>query len=125
MYIRFQSPNKNQRGIHVGIFGLINSLGRRGVLSEEDHHLWRSMNDWFNQAYPDPTVSSPEVYDDDVNPGAVAWFKSAAVHLLERIPPYRELLDRYGVDCERVASTDPGRVIYEDEFQIVVVSREG
>ncbi|GAA1412571.1 hypothetical protein AUR04nite_10040 [Glutamicibacter uratoxydans] len=125
MYIRFQSPKKNHRGIHVGIFGLANSLGNRGLLSEEEHRLWRSMNDWYNAAYPDPTAAFPEVYDDDVNPGAVAWFKSTAVHLLEKIPPYLQLLDRYGVDCELVTSDDPGKVVYEDEFQIVVVPREG
>ncbi|MGW7200073.1 hypothetical protein [Streptomyces chryseus] len=32
-----------------------------------------------------------------------------------------EILAAHGVVCRRVRSTDPGRVVYEDEHQIVVV----
>lgn len=64
------------------------------------------------------------MYDPDVNPGAVAWFKGTATHLLDRIPGYLALLAAHGVPCERLESADPGKVVYEDDVQIVVVPRQ-
>jgi hypothetical protein len=64
------------------------------------------------------------VYDPEVNPGAVAWFKTSATHLLDRVPGYLTLLAAHGVRCERLESADPGRIVYEDEHQVVVVPRD-
>ncbi len=118
VFIRYQSPEPDRHGLHVGVFGLANQLGRGGRLSADEHRIWRNGNDWFNAAYPTPDA---RVYDRGINPGAVAWFKDTATHLLERIPPYLELLAAHGVACVRVESCDPGRVVYEDDVQIVVV----
>ncbi len=64
---------------------------------------------------------SGSVYDPDVNRGAVAWFKSSAAHLLSRVDGYLELLAAHGVPCESLESSEPGRIVYEDPDQIVVV----
>lgn len=61
------------------------------------------------------------MYDPAVNAGATAWFKPSASHLIERVAGYLEILAAHGVDCHEVKSTAPGRVVYEDEVQIVVV----
>jgi hypothetical protein len=124
VYIRFQSPTPGRRGVHTGIFGLANVLGRSGVLSEVEHADWRAGNDWYNAAYPDPTDRDPMVYDETVNPRATAWFKDSAIHLLERIPPYLEILRAHEVACVRVDAVDPGRIIYEDDVQVVVVPHD-
>lgn len=120
MYVRFQSPAPNQRGLHIGVFGLANSLAQSGSLCEEEWAFWRSNNDWFNEAYPDPAQTDQRVYDTCIYPVANAWFKESATHLIERVIPYLDLLRAHGVDCIRVVSSDPGRIIYEDEVQIVV-----
>lgn len=120
-YVRFQSPEPGRRGVHTGVFGLANLLARNGELTDLEYADWRAGNDWYNAAYSDPSASDPDVYDDQVNPLATAWFKTSAVHLLERIPCYLEILRAHGVACVRVESEDPGRIIYEDDVQIVVV----
>jgi hypothetical protein len=56
-----------------------------------------------------------------VNPGAVAWFTSSATHLISPVRGYLALLDRYGVPWERVQSERPGRVVYEDDVQVVAI----
>ncbi|WP_223261585.1 hypothetical protein [Glutamicibacter arilaitensis] len=56
-----------------------------------------------------------------MNPGAAAWFKGTATHLLERVDPYLEMLKRHDVQVVRLISDDPGKIIYEDSVQIVVV----
>lgn len=126
-YVRFQSPELSERGIHVGVFGLVNVLGKRGRLSAEDEHWRRERNRWLDEAYTDPSTVDATVYDRDVNAGAVAWFrKHAAAHLVEATLEHCALLDRYEVAWQRVESDDPGRVVYEDEHQVVVVPhREG
>lgn len=124
MYIRFQSPSPGKRGVHTGVFGLTNTLGRAGELSPQEHADWRAGNDWFNAAYRDPSDSDPTVYDERVNPLATAWFKESAVHLLERVPRYLEILSAHGVECVRVETADPGRIVYEDDVQVVVVPHD-
>jgi hypothetical protein len=79
-YVRFQSPEVSDRGIRVGVFGLVNVLGKQGRLSEADEQWRRERNRWFDDAYPDPSTVDPTVYDRDVHPGAVAWFKADAAY---------------------------------------------
>lgn len=120
-YLRYRSPHRNVRGHFTGLFGLVNTLAREGRLTPEQEAFRRAGNDWYNAAYPDPSTVDPTVYDPEVNPGAAAWFKPSATHLLERVPGYLEILAAHGVDCELVRSADPGRVVYEDDVQVVVV----
>ena len=124
VYVRYQSPHPGKRGVHTGIFGLANGLGKSGQLSTEEHAEWRAGNNWYNAAYPDPTDSDATVYDVSLNPLATAWFKSTATHLIERISPYLDILRSHGVECCRVETDDPGRIIYEDDVQIVVVPHD-
>ncbi|MFJ2406432.1 hypothetical protein ACIOUE_34580 [Streptomyces xanthochromogenes] len=120
-YVRFQSPHRNSRGNFTGIFGLVNNLARAGRLSDDQESFRRSNNKWYDAAYPDPSTIDATVYDDEINPGAEAWFKPSATHLLARVPGYLEILAAHDVDCVTLRSTDPGRVIYEDGVQVVVV----
>ncbi|MEV6665082.1 hypothetical protein [Streptomyces nigra] len=120
-YLRFQSPHRNDRGRFTGVFGLVNNLAREGRLSEEQEAFRRLNNKWYDAAYTDPSTVDATVYDDEVNPGAAAWFKPSATHLLARVPGYLEILAAHGVDCHVLRSTDPGQVVYEDDVQIVVV----
>ncbi len=99
-YVRWQAAQPNRHGRHPGIFALANGLARDGLLIGEDWRWWRASNDWFNDAYANPVEVCPDVYDPGVNPEAVAWFKSGALHLLERVSGYLSLLDRYGVEYE-------------------------
>ncbi|MEV8399579.1 hypothetical protein [Streptomyces niveus] len=121
-YVRFQSPTRSPRGHFPGIFALANGLARDGRLTPEQWRFWRTNNDWYDAAYPDPTKVDPSVYDHAVNPGAASWFKSTADELLTRVPGYLDLLAAHDVACVRLHSAVvPGRVVYEDTTQVVVV----
>lgn len=120
-FVRWQAQTANRHGHYPGVFALANGLAKERRLSEEDWAWWRASNDWFNVAYADPAAVNSEVYDSTVHPGGVAYFKSSAVHLLERVPGYLKLLDKYGVDYKCVRTDSPGVIIYEDDVQIVAI----
>ncbi|MET7462442.1 hypothetical protein [Nonomuraea sp. NPDC005501] len=121
MYVRYQSPTPNARGVHPGIFGLINGLAKDGRLSPEQERFKTESHAWFHANLIDPSTVDPHVYDRDRNPGATAWFKASASHLLERLTSYLEILAAHQVACVRVETSEPGEVIYEDLHQVIAV----
>lgn len=119
-YVRYESDRCDADGLSVGIFGLANRLGRSGTLTPADQKLWRAGNDWYDAAYTDPGTVDPTLWDRTVYPVVACWFKESAGHLLDRVPAYLDLLDRYGVGWVERRSPDPGVVRYSDDVQIVV-----
>ncbi|MCU1671025.1 MAG: hypothetical protein JWP40_3952 [Blastococcus sp.] len=120
-YRRFQSAVPNRRGTFPGVFGLTNGLARQGLLSPEDHAWWAAENKRGDELYTDPSTVDPTCYDRTANPGARAWFKATASHLIAVAADYLNLLDRYGVPWVELRSASPGRILYEDDVQVVAV----
>ncbi|MFK4083352.1 hypothetical protein ACI2LF_04540 [Kribbella sp. NPDC020789] len=118
-FVRYQSPVPDRRGRRIGIFGLVNMLGHRGWLTAEQERFRRTTNAWYDATYTNPSDVDPRVYD--ANPLAAAWFRTTATHLFDPIPQYLAILEAHNLPCERFASEDPGRVLYADEHQVVVV----
>lgn len=123
-FVRFQGVVRHPRGHFPGVFVLANELAAQGRLTDEQYRFWRAGNDWYDANYPNPTHVDPAVYDPRLHPGAVAWFKASARHLIERVDGYLELLAAHGVECHRLESPNPGRVLYEDAYQVVVAAEE-
>lgn len=125
-YIRFQSAEPDADGRHPGFLGLINRLGKAGRLTPGQEEFRRTNHAWYEAHYTNPTSVDPAVYDRSVNPGATAWFKESAEALVARAAGYLEILESHGVRCAKLVSAEPpGRIIYEDEDQIVVVPHRG
>ena len=120
LYVRYESPSPNAHGRHLGIFALANGLACSGQLTDIDRAWWRTNNDWLDVAYPDPASVDPTLFDNSAHPVVNCWFKATARRLLDRIPGYLDLLDRYGVAWIERTSTNPGTILYEDDVQVVV-----
>lgn len=123
-YVRYQSPVLDRLGRRIGIFGLVNMLGNRRLLTADEEHFRRTTNAWYDASYPNPMSVDPTVYDPAINPQAAAWFAQTAEHLMEPIPGYLAILAAHNLPCERYVSSDPGRIIYEDPHQVVVIPYE-
>ncbi len=116
-YVRLQATYIGKLGVEVGIFVALDHLRRADLLTTEEEELYFDVDDWFRAALP-----SPPFYGDGNSIGAVTWFKkSAAARMIERLQPLQRILDAYGVEHEVAVSTDPGLVIYEDDFQVGVI----
>ena len=123
-FVRFQATTSNARGHHPGVFALVNGLAADGRLSAEDERWRQAANADMTARYVDPSTVDPGVYDRQLHPGASAWFRAKADELIERVRAYCDLLDRHGIGWERVDRADPGRIVYADAVQVVVVPHE-
>jgi hypothetical protein len=121
VYIRFHgnyfSPKTKQP---YGIFVVIYHLYRDEKLSQSDRKLYLETKDWFEQNLP-----SPPYYDDNNSINAVTWFKDVdkAKDMLIYLGPLFKIAERHRVEIIKSVSKElPGMLIYEDEYQVGVVS---
>ncbi|WP_445444847.1 hypothetical protein [Clavibacter sp. km3a] len=119
--VRFQSAAPNRHGTFPGVFALANGLREEGLLSDEELAWLADRNAHMNGAYADPSTVVPDCYDRTRNPRARAWFRADAVDLLRISRGYLDLLDRHDVPWHELRTRSPGRIVYEDEVQVVAV----
>jgi hypothetical protein len=118
VYVRFRSryPSQKHNGLKIGVFGLINILGRNGMLTPGEERFRRENNDWYDATYP-----NPDVYASGVDPLAECWFKVTAGELVDRVNGYLAILDAHSIAWEEARTADPGQIVYEDAYQVVAV----
>lgn len=120
--MRFRATTPNSRGIRPGIFALVNGLYNDGLLSPDEVAFRRRMNDWYEANLPNPGVIAPSVYDRQLHPTAVAWFKTSAHQYLAPIPSYLRILEAHATPCEMATTAHPGVILYEDPYQVIAES---
>lgn len=121
MFIRFHgnyaSPYTKQP---YGIFVVIFHLQRNGKLSIADRKLYQTTVNWFEEHLPNP----PFYKENQNSIRAVTWFKQGdkSQAMLEKLKPFFEIAERHGVDIlQSISHEPPGKIIYEDDYQIGVV----
>lgn len=121
MFHRFQSAVPNGRGRFPGVFAMTNGLRRAGLLSAADEEWVRQQNARAELAYTDPSSEIRDCYSPTTNPGARSWFRAEARELLDMTSGYIALLDRYEIPWVELRTEKPGRIVYEDEVQVVAI----
>ena len=102
-----------------GLFTAVWRLADAGLLSEEEEKEY-----WENRAYFEKVLPVPPFYEKGNPKGAVTWFKDTdeGMRVFREMSFYRRMAQKYGKklflsECDGI----PGRIIYEDAFQIAVV----
>lgn len=115
-FIRFVvgSDNEHHRAL-TGIITEVRLLRDADRLSDEETAPVEGTYDWFNDKVPVPPFSTSE-WPKDV----VMWFKDDAGEAISRMWDLVAILRESGVPVRLLRSTNPGRVVYEDDFQVVV-----
>jgi hypothetical protein len=117
MFIRFVVGADGEHHRHLtGIITEARLLRDRGGLDQYQVSLLEDTYVWFSANLPVPPYSS-----SNWPRGAVAWFRDDAGEPIQRMWEIVSLLKEHGVPVRMLRSASPGKVLYEDSYQIVVV----
>jgi hypothetical protein len=112
-FIRFSVAARHPAsGRRQGIFSAVHELLDDPAIDAETERALRDAMRWFNVLLP-----SPELEEE----AAIFLFKSDAGECTRRIWTFVRILGEHGRFCEMQRSERPGRIVYEDEFQVAVV----
>jgi hypothetical protein len=116
MFLRFVVGGDDEH--HRLLSGLVTEarlLRDRGVLASHEAERLEAVYEWFNANLPCPPFSSAGWSRD-----AVSWFKDSANESIARMREIAVLLESHGLLVRTLRSKNPGKVLYEDEHQVVV-----
>ena len=66
-------------------------------------------------------MPNPPFYDDDKPGKPITWFKTAtAGFMVEKLQPLIDMLEKYSKSYDIVYTNFPGRIVYEDKWQVAV-----
>lgn len=121
MYFRYHVNDKSPKtGQPVGLFVAVWQLLDKCLTEEEASEYWS------NRKYFEEVLPIPPFYSDGNSIGAVTWFKvnSKTKELIKKLEFYFRMLEKYQVDIEISKTDTPGKIIYEDDYQIGVITAD-
>jgi ribosomal protein S18 acetylase RimI-like enzyme len=117
-YVRIQGREMAYRtGMPVGIFTTVHRLLQTGLLTDEEKAIYYETDQiWFQENLPNPPF-----YNDDKPGKPITWFKTATTRfMVEKLQPLMGMLEKYSKPYDIVYTNFPGRIVYEDEWQVAV-----
>jgi hypothetical protein len=110
-----------------GLFQAAYALQREGMLAEHERLWFKEVVGWFEDNLKAPKRVDIQLrYDSKEYKRVVYWFRSGATEHIRRMREVASMLNHHGV-AHRLLKTDkPGRIVYEDEFQVgAIPHRDG
>ena len=104
-----------------GIFTTVGKLVDAKTLTEEETAEY-----WKQRAYFEKVLPVPPFYEQGNPDHAVTWFKDTEEgnNIWNQLTFYRQMCTKYGIKLFKSECTElPGKVIYEDNFQIAVINQ--
>ncbi len=121
MYIRFESDILFEESqCKKGIFAAMGDLKRMNVMSEAELNWYECESHWFNKNLPNPACFTLPIAQT-ISKHAISWFSVDAIGFVGRTLCIVKLFEKYGISMNKLESNDPGKIIYKDEYQIVVI----
>ena len=114
-YVRIQGRELAANTMYAkGIFSMCWKLIQDDVMEEEDADLFKEIDRWFAEILPFPPPCNNKER-------VVCFFKTENTEeMMKLIRPALWLLEKYHHPYYVVYTNDPGEIIYEDKFQVVV-----
>jgi len=103
---------------HKWLTGIITEariLRDKGELQQHEADLLEDIYEWFNEHLPCPPFSTAKWPK-----AAVTWFKDEADKPINKMWELVSLLEQHGLPVRMLYSKTPGKILYEDEYQVVV-----
>ena len=122
MYLRFTTQFINPYGeLETGIFMALRYLrDDHSLTKDEDINKLKELSGWFNRNLEKPTRFSKGTskLNADVS---LSWFKDSAKEHIKKMQDLIEIAEQYDIIIDRIASKNPGYIVFEDEYQVSAV----
>lgn len=102
----------------TGVFTAAQQLCNEGVLHEYQAEWLNEVFEWFNAHLPCPPFKQ-KLRSGEWTADAVAWFRDDAGEFVTRMWEVVALLQEHGKLVRFVRTEKPGKIVYEDEYQVV------
>ena len=114
-YVRIQGRELAAETMYAkGVFSIFWKILEEKIMDEEDESLYKYLDEWMAEILPFPPQCNRQEK-------AVCFFKTEnSREMLKLIKPMLFLLDKYHYPYYVVYTNDPGEIIYEDQYQVVV-----
>ncbi|MDA7501774.1 hypothetical protein N8482_00705 [Chitinophagales bacterium] len=123
MYLRYRAKYYNEKTDKeaFGFFLAADYLKKKDSFQGEGRAQLEELIHYFDHNLP-----IPDYYQDEKNrqkaKSATSWFKDTATGYIKRMNELAVILESNNVEVERInARKLPGKLIYEDEFQVTVI----
>jgi len=117
MFVRFVVGNERERyWLLTGVITEARILRDDGRLEAYEVQALEKAYEWLNLHLPCPPFSS-----SNWPRAAVCWFKDDAGDAVRRMWDLVAILREHGAPVRILRSQTPGKILYEDEYQVVVL----
>lgn len=117
-YVRFVAGDEEDGYDQSGVFTVANNCAEDGTLNKFEAERLEEIFEWFNDNLPCPPFQE-KLKSREWSRDAVAWFREDADEMTGRMWELVWMLRNVGIEARMIVTTKPGKIVYEDEFQIV------
>lgn len=116
MFVRFVvgADDEDHRSL-TGVLAEARLLRDENELYPYEEGWLQEIYDWFNSCLPTPPFSTGAF-----SKNAVAWFKTESGEFITRMWDLVAILENHDVPVRLLRSQNPGKIVYEDEYQVLV-----
>ena len=121
MYVRFTAQFINEIDkIEFGIFNAVAFVIANNLTENDDVEKLKKLNKWFSNYLKKPDRFSNA---QNKNPKSVSlsWFKDSSKTDIMKMHEIKDILAKYDLTVEMIATKTPGYIIYEDEHQVSAI----
>lgn len=116
MFLRFVvGADDEHHRLLTGIITEARILRDENKLEPYEVQRLEELYEWLNAHLPCPPFSSGQFPLD-----AVAWFKAGAGDFISRMWDFVAIIEGHDVPVRLLKSQNPGKILYEDEYQVLV-----
>lgn len=116
MFIRFVvGADDEHHRLLTGVITEARILRDENKLNPYEEEWLEDIYEWFNSYLPHPPFLTGQLPRD-----AVAWFRAESSGFIARMWDIIAIIEDHDVPVRLLKSRNPGKIVYEDEYQILV-----
>ena len=118
MYIRFVTNEVSDESLQkLGVFHAIRYMRDDDELTQLEFEIADEIVNWFSEHLESPLdfLNKQRLRNSDI---CISWFKESAKEHISKARDFSAILENKDVTVETLTTSNPGKIIYEDDFQV-------